>query len=111
MSKETAMRKLRITLLLGCLVALTAVALHAAEPASRGELDRGKRRAEIGTEKLVAGTATPTPPAKSEFVNPKVEPGKVKWHASLADACKASKLSGRPVLVFHMMGKLDDQFC
>jgi hypothetical protein len=43
--------------------------------------------------------------------NPKVKPGLVKWHANFAEACEASKKSGKPVLLFQMMGKLDDQFC
>ena len=44
-------------------------------------------------------------------VNPKVAPGKVKWHTSFADACAAATKSGKPVFLFQMMGKLDDQFC
>ena len=48
-------------------------------------------------------------PAASD--NPKVEPGKVHWHPSFAAACVAAQKSGKPVLLFHMMGKLDDQFC
>jgi hypothetical protein len=55
------------------------------------------------TEQLLA-TAT-------AFVNPKVEPGKVTWHADFATARAASAKSGKPVLLFQMMGKLDDQFC
>jgi hypothetical protein len=43
--------------------------------------------------------------------NPKVEPGKVKWHSDLAAACKAARVSGKPVLLFQMMGRLDQQFC
>ena len=43
--------------------------------------------------------------------NPKVKPGLVKWHANFAKACEASKKSGKPVLLFQLMGKLDDQFC
>ena len=42
---------------------------------------------------------------------PAVDPGLVKWHPSFADACAAAKKSGKPVLVFHMMGQLDKQFC
>jgi len=49
--------------------------------------------------------------AKSDFVNPKVEPGKVTWHQNFKDACASAKLSGKPVLLFQMMGKLDDRFC
>jgi hypothetical protein len=47
----------------------------------------------------------------AEFVNPKVEPGKVRWHKDFATACREAKKSGKPVLLFQMMGKLDDQFC
>ena len=50
-------------------------------------------------------------PARTDFVNPKVEPGKVKWHESLEEAQAASAKSKKPVFLFQMMGKLDDQFC
>ena len=40
-----------------------------------------------------------------------VEPGKVKWHGSVDEAVKASRQSGKPVLLFHLMGRLDRQFC
>jgi hypothetical protein len=43
--------------------------------------------------------------------NPKVEPGLVRWHPSFAAACAAAKKSGKPVLLFQMMGRLDEQFC
>jgi hypothetical protein len=49
--------------------------------------------------------------AKTDFVNPKVEPGKVKWHKDLETAKAAALKSKKPVLLFQMMGKLDDQFC
>ncbi|HEY9681627.1 MAG TPA: hypothetical protein V6C86_08595 [Oculatellaceae cyanobacterium] len=53
--------------------------------------------------------------AKSESVvgspSLRVAPGKVRWHATLSEAMVASKLSGKPVLLFQMMGKLDDAFC
>ena len=42
---------------------------------------------------------------------PIVEPGKVRWHASFADAQAAAQRSGKPVLLFRMMGRLDHQFC
>ena len=59
---------------------------------------------------LAHNTAGVSTTAK-EFVNPKVEAGRVHWHPSLAAACEAAKKSGRPVFLFQMMGKLDDQFC
>jgi hypothetical protein len=63
-------------------------------------------------ESLVRATSNTTPTAPSDkFVNPKVEPGKVKWHPNFATACKAAEQSGKPVLLFQMMGRLDDRFC
>jgi hypothetical protein len=58
-------------------------------------------------EKVVAALSA-TAPATD---NPKVQPGLVRWHATFADACGAAGRSGKPVLLFQMMGKLDDQFC
>jgi hypothetical protein len=74
-------------------------------------LDVGKSVVERPTEQLLASAATAANDPTSAFVNPKVEPGKVKWHADFATARAASAKSGKPVLLFQMMGKLDDQFC
>ena len=49
--------------------------------------------------------------ASDKFVNPKVQPGEVQWHETFAAACAASAKSGKPVLLFQMMGKLDQEFC
>jgi hypothetical protein len=54
-----------------------------------------------------ANTATPV----GATDNPTVKAGEVKWHTNFAEACAASKKSGKPVLLFHMMGQLDKQFC
>jgi hypothetical protein len=43
--------------------------------------------------------------------NPTVKPGLVNWHPTFADARAAAEKSGKPVLLFHMMGQLDKQFC
>lgn len=42
--------------------------------------------------------------------NPKVQPGNVNWHADFDAACAAAAKSGRPVLLFQMMGNLDEAF-
>ena len=52
------------------------------------------------------GPAQPEEPAGL-----KVPPGKVRWHADFAAACAAARTSGKPVLLFQLMGKLDDRFC
>src|SRR6516165_8579734 len=81
------------------------------QPASavgKFRIDVGKSGVERPIEQLLASAASRAAPA---FVNPKVEPGKVKWHADFATACATSAKSGKPVLLFQMMGKLNDQFC
>lgn len=65
--------------------------------------------ASAATPDAPAAPATPLAAAAEE--NPTVAPGLVKWHKSFADAKAAARISGRPVLVFHMMGQLNKQFC
>jgi len=90
---------------------------HAAESPPVKLEDTGKRKIERPLEHLVKSpkaatdTAVKNQTGASDFVNPKVEPGKVKWHADFDAACAAATKSGKPVLLFQMMGKLDDQFC
>jgi len=46
----------------------------------------------------------------SDSENPRVEPGKVHWHDDFAAACQASRQSGKPVLLFQLLGQLDQRF-
>ena len=41
----------------------------------------------------------------------RVAPGLVNWHPSYEAACDAALDSGRPVLLFQLLGNLDDAFC
>jgi hypothetical protein len=41
----------------------------------------------------------------------KVAPGKVCWHKDFDEAKRAAAVSGKPVLMFAMLGRLDDKFC
>jgi hypothetical protein len=50
-------------------------------------------------------------PDRSGPVNPRVRPGRVRWHRDFAAARAAASRSGKPVLLFHMMGRLDEKFC
>jgi hypothetical protein len=43
--------------------------------------------------------------------NPKVQPGLVGWHPTMAEACAAARRTGKPVLLFQLMGNLDERFC
>ena len=40
-----------------------------------------------------------------------VAPGLVRWHADFASACAAAQRSGKPVLLFQLLGQLDQEFC
>jgi hypothetical protein len=90
--------------------------------------DPSKTEAEAGPRAAVAGSAAPrrADPTKSLVegpveaaasrtapapTSPKVAPGLVRWHPDLATAQAAAKSSGKPVLLFQMMGRLDDRFC
>lgn len=49
--------------------------------------------------------------AKSNsFKNPKVRPGKVVWHNGFKRATSKADASGKPVLLFQMIGRLDERF-
>ncbi len=78
-------------------------------PAQPRRVDIRKGILELKTETVVQQRSAPAPAAA--VANPRVEPGKVRWHADFAAACAASQKSGKPVLLFQMMGKLDEQFC
>lgn len=41
----------------------------------------------------------------------KVKPGDVSWRADFDGACAAARKSGKAVLLFAMLGSLDDKFC
>jgi len=71
----------------------------------------GKGRIEQPTEALLAKTAPGPETSPPGFNNPKVAPGQVRWHETFAAAKVASSKSGKPVLLFHMMGRLDQKFC
>lgn len=43
--------------------------------------------------------------------NPAARPGRVRWHPDFTAACAMANRSGKPVFLFHMMGRLDEKFC
>jgi len=71
----------------------------------------GGLRGEISSHAQPTPHPGPEPPARADTDNPTVEPGRVVWHPSFDAALAASKDSGKPVLLFHLMGQLDKQFC
>jgi hypothetical protein len=97
-------------------VGVLALAVFAAgpvmgEPPGKGFMKPpSKGFIELPTKEVIAARSAGAPVALP-FDNPKVAPGRVSWHTSFAVACKASRVSGKPVLLFQMMGRLDEQFC
>jgi hypothetical protein len=69
--------------------------------------DISKRAIELPVEGLVIANDGPEDDANA---NPLVEPGKVRWHGDFASACAASSESGKPVLLFQLLGELDHRF-
>ena len=105
---------------IGCvsLMGLVATSGRSEDPAPKTAAQATKPalpRRDVGKYVYIEPPARELVAAKSATVadtgNPKVKPGLVKWHANFSEACEASKKSGKPVLLFQMMGKLDDQFC
>ena len=92
------------------ILAATVAVVHAQQKGGAKVADPRKRKIELATEALVARSAA-APARAAALDNPKVAPGKVTWHADLAAACAAARKSGKPVLLFQMMGRLDQQFC
>jgi hypothetical protein len=81
------------------------------DPAAAARRDIGKNAIEAPLKKAIAGPVGAPAAPGGDFINPKVEPGKVKWHADFEAARAAAAKSGKPVLLFQMMGNLDEQFC
>jgi len=92
------------------LTACCAVALTASHVVAQPKVDAGKKKIESGTRTQIAETAPAPRPVVAAIDNPTVEPGKVKWHKSFEAARTAAAYSGKPVLLFQMMGRLDQQF-
>ncbi len=57
-----------------------------------------------------SGVANQTASGTAGLGGESVTPGLVRWHRTLADACQAAAQSGKPLLVFHLMGSLDERF-
>ena len=65
----------------------------------------------LTSDTSLQGEATTTATPAQQAANPPARPGRVRWHESFAAACAASERSGKPVFLFHMMGRLDQRFC
>lgn len=71
--------------------------------------DASKRRLEAPVERALERAVEEPQPKTDE--NPRVAPGLVRWHADFGAAREASARSGKPVLLFQLLGRLDEEFC
>ncbi|MDA1263986.1 MAG: hypothetical protein O2816_02770 [Planctomycetota bacterium] len=55
------------------------------------------------TTLLVGGAA--------DEVTPSATVPEIRWHGDYAAALAASAQSGKPVLLFQLLGRLDEEFC
>ncbi len=101
-------------------ILLSAIALStsAQDSSTQPRMDMRKAAIELPIKRLISidskglAVSVAKPPAKTaDFKNPKVKPGLVNWRPNFVAACEESRRSGKPVLLFHMMGNLDDGFC
>ena len=68
--------------------------------------------AACGTDPGAAPPPGAAPAAAAQvYGNPRVEPGLVRWHRDEAAARAASAISGKPVLLFTMLGDLERELC
>lgn len=74
-----------------------------------------KSRVERPFERLIESStpAPAVPPAIEPVLDPatKVAPGRVSWHGDVDAAIEAARRTSKPVLLFQLLGKLDDAYC
>lgn len=83
-------------------------------PRLADSVDVGTEPAKLANPEIVSpakSVESSKPAVKPQPTTEKVEPGKVRWHKAVQTAMDASKRTGKPVLLFQMMGRLDDRFC
>jgi len=84
----------------------------ASASASASGADLGKYAIETPLKTILRPTPSDAPTNSGvAFTNPRVEPGLIHWHVDFPMACAAAQKSGKPVLLFQMLGNLDDRFC
>jgi len=99
-----------VVIVAGIALVLNSPGLAQEKAAKTADITKGVR-IEKPAKTILAHNSGGTAVSGKVFINPKVQPGNVNWHSSWTEACEAAKKSKKPVLLFQMMGKLDDQFC
>lgn len=104
---KTFMQKMILSSLVGLL------ALTTATPSPAGAQERRSDFSKMAVESPVKRLLSVPSPLSLERMpaNRKMQPGLVHWRADLESACEAAKTSGKPVLLFQMMGNLNQEYC
>jgi hypothetical protein len=93
----------------------TAVAALVAPQQQQQRADKGKEEVEIPVKKRLADVGkkmVERPMLDRLQPPPEAKPApKVAWHASFEKAVEAARTSGKPVLLFQLLGRLDEEFC
>ena len=114
------MKQIRIIFVLLVLTAFVS-ADAAAKPSKKTTVDLRKSVIELPVKKIIAknrlensqvqsAETQPVQTSENNFNNPKVKAGNVQWHPDFEKACAAAGKSGKPVLLFQLFGRLDEQF-
>ena len=85
-----------------CLAA-SIVCLASAPQQDKILRDFSKRQVELPIEQAL--------PVTSLTESRSASPGLVRWHADHDAALAAAARSGKPVLLFQLLGRLDQEFC
>jgi hypothetical protein len=89
-----------------------SAALGDGQPAkfmAKGSVESSAKNVLANTAGLNVGTPVAANVPQSD--NPKVQPGLVSWHPTMAEACAVGRRTGKPVLLFQLMGNLNEKFC
>jgi hypothetical protein len=103
MSKNVSLSGLFLSL--SSVMLATSCLAQESQPLDRRDLT--KAIIELPVKSMLKSAA---PAEGNAYVNRKVPPGLVHWNEDFTAACQRSKVSGKPVLLFHMMGNLDQEF-
>ena len=83
-----------------------AALLATTATAQQRHADIGKRAVEQPIKRSLRG-----PKAPAAGHGAPVAPGRVAWHRDFRTARTAARRSKKPVMLFQLLGRLDDRFC
>jgi hypothetical protein len=100
------------TISLSVLCAALSVSTQVASAQGYAAADMRKAMVELPTAKLLKSSDFLSNVApKKDSSDERTPPGIVAWHSNYDEAVRAAQTSGKPVLLFQLMGNLDEKFC